>query len=148
VNAIRKIATLITFALGLALAAFALGSGTASADSGLNWDAVAKCESGGNWAANTGNGFYGGLQFKPATWTANGGVGSPHTASRAEQIRWRRTSWPSRAWVLWPTCGAGRYPRRSRPDPDLEHHHSGLVHHHRSRPGSPCAGTSAADRSG
>ena len=59
-NAIRKIATLITFALGLALAAFALGSGTASADSGFNWDAVAKCESGGNWAANTGNG-YGGL---------------------------------------------------------------------------------------
>jgi len=37
------------------------------ADSGVNWDAIAQCESGGNWAANTGNGFYGGLQFKQAT---------------------------------------------------------------------------------
>ena len=104
-NAIRKIATLITFALGLALAAFALGSGTASADSGLNWDAVAKCESGGNWAANTGNGFYGGLQFKPATWTANGGVGSPHTASRAEQIRVAENVVAKQGLGAWPTCG-------------------------------------------
>ena len=43
----------------------------------MNWDAIAQCESGGNWSTNTGNGHYGGLQFKPATWTSNGGVGSP-----------------------------------------------------------------------
>ena len=53
----------------------------------MNWDAIAQCESGGNWSTNTGNGHYGGLQFKPATWTSNGGVGSPATASREEQIR-------------------------------------------------------------
>ena len=105
-DAIRKIATLITFALGLALAAFALGSGTASADSGLNWDAVAKCESGGNWAANTGNGFYGGLQFKPATWTANGGSGSPAAASRGEQIRVARNVMRTQGIGAWPVCGS------------------------------------------
>ncbi len=51
-------------------------TGVAYAD-GMNWDAVAQCESGGNWHANTGNGFYGGLQFKPSTWAANGGIGDP-----------------------------------------------------------------------
>ena len=41
----------------------------------VNWDAIAQCESGGNWSTNTGNGTYGGLQFKQATWSSNGGVG-------------------------------------------------------------------------
>ena len=63
-SAIRRILTLagsiMGLALGLALAAFTLGSGTASADSGVNWDAIAQCESGGNWGINTGNGYYGG----------------------------------------------------------------------------------------
>ncbi len=104
-SAIRRIATLITLALGLALAAFALGGGTASADSSVNWDAVAKCESGGNWAANTGNGFYGGLQFKPATWAANGGVGAPHQASREEQIRVAEKVAAKQGMGAWPTCG-------------------------------------------
>ena len=53
----------------------------------MDWDAIAQCESGGNWSTNTGNGHYGGLQFKPSTWASNGGVGSPSTASREEQIR-------------------------------------------------------------
>ena len=49
----------------------------AQADTGgVNWDAVAACESGGNWAINTGNGFFGGLQFTLPTWRANGGVGN------------------------------------------------------------------------
>ncbi|HEX7740501.1 MAG TPA: transglycosylase family protein, partial [Marmoricola sp.] len=51
------------------------------------WDRIAACESGGNWAANTGNGYYGGLQFNLGTWRANGGTGRPDQASRAEQIR-------------------------------------------------------------
>lgn len=52
-------------------------AGVAHADNvAMGWDAVAQCESGGNWAADTGNGFYGGLQFKPSTWRAFGGVGS------------------------------------------------------------------------
>ena len=50
----------------LSLAPMALGIGAANADS-VNWDAIAACESGGNWAINTGNGYYGGLQFSPAT---------------------------------------------------------------------------------
>ncbi len=61
----------------LVVAPMALGTGTAAADSGVNWDAVAACESGGNWAINTGNGYYGGLQFTIGTWHANGGAGSP-----------------------------------------------------------------------
>ena len=60
----------------LAIVPMALSTGTAHADS-VNWDAIAQCESGGNWATNTGNGHYGGLQFKPATWASNGGVGNP-----------------------------------------------------------------------
>ena len=79
---IRRIVTLAALALGLALGALALGSGTASAAPGTNWDAIAQCESGGNWAINTGNGYYGGLQFSPATWKSNGGTGMPHQASR------------------------------------------------------------------
>ncbi|EUA42482.1 transglycosylase-like domain protein [Mycobacterium xenopi 4042] len=67
-------------------AAMALSTGIANADT-VNWDAVAQCESGGNWAADTGNGHYGGLQISQATWDANGGVGSPADASRQEQIR-------------------------------------------------------------
>ncbi|HEY4701909.1 MAG TPA: transglycosylase family protein, partial [Streptosporangiaceae bacterium] len=60
---------------GATLAAGGLLAGTASAAPDVNWDAVAACESGGNWATNTGNGFYGGLQYTLSTWHANGGVG-------------------------------------------------------------------------
>jgi resuscitation-promoting factor RpfC len=72
----------------------------------MNWDAVAQCESGGNWAANTGNGHYGGLQFKPATWSSNGGVGSPVFASRQEQIRVAENVLASQGAKAWPKCGA------------------------------------------
>ena len=77
---------------------------TADADS-VNWDAIAECESGGNWAINTGNGHYGGLQFKPATWKANGGVGNPATASRAEQIRVAENVLRTQGLKAWPKCG-------------------------------------------
>lgn len=77
---------------------------TANADS-VNWDAIAQCESGGNWQSNTGNGHYGGLQFKQATWTANGGVGNPATASRAEQIRVAENVLRTQGLKAWPTCG-------------------------------------------
>jgi hypothetical protein len=81
-----------------------LGAGTANADS-VNWDAVAACESGGNWAINTGNGYYGGLQFTQSTWTANGGTGSPHNASREEQIRVAENVLHSQGIGAWPVCG-------------------------------------------
>jgi resuscitation-promoting factor RpfC len=89
----------------LAVVPMALSTGTANADS-VNWDAIAACESGGNWSTNTGNGAYGGLQFKPATWSANGGVGSPATASRAEQIRVAENVLRTQGIKAWPKCSA------------------------------------------
>jgi hypothetical protein len=77
---------------------------TAQADS-VNWDAIAECESGGNWSINTGNGHYGGLQFKQATWAANGGAGNPATASRAEQIRVAENVLRTQGLKAWPKCG-------------------------------------------
>ena len=69
------------------------------------WDRVAACESGGNWAINTGNGYYGGLQFLPSTWRAVGGTGLPHQHSKAEQIR-RAEILKARAGLgQWPVCG-------------------------------------------
>lgn len=101
---IRKTFGLATFAGALVLAPMALGAGTANADS-VNWDAVANCESGGNWAINTGNGYYGGLQFNMGTWRANGGSGSPHNASREEQIRVANNVLHSQGIGAWPSCG-------------------------------------------
>lgn len=108
-TAIAKIFTRLLWAAAaagaVAAASLALAA-NASADSGVNWDAVAQCESGGNWSSNTGNGASGGLQFKQATWTANGGVGAPHQASRAEQIRVAENVLRTQGLGAWPTCGA------------------------------------------
>jgi resuscitation-promoting factor RpfC len=82
-------------------------TGVAYADS-VNWDAVAQCESGGNWSANTGNGFYGGLQFKQSTWEANGGVGSPAQASREQQIAVANRVLATQGPEAWPTCGGNQ----------------------------------------
>ena len=71
----------------------------------VNWDAIAQCESGGNWGISTGNGFSGGLQFTPSTWRANGGSGSPSGASREEQIRVAENVLHSQGIGAWPVCG-------------------------------------------
>lgn len=71
-----------------------------------NWDAIAQCESGGNWHANTGNGEYGGLQFKPSTWTRYGGVGNPAEASREQQIAVANRVFSEEGVEPWPKCGA------------------------------------------
>jgi hypothetical protein len=71
----------------------------------VNWDAIAGCESGGNWAINTGNGYSGGLQFNPGTWRSNGGWGSAHNASREEQIRVAENVLHSQGIGAWPVCG-------------------------------------------
>jgi hypothetical protein len=105
VKNIRKTIGLATFAGALAVAPLALGTGTASADGGVNWDAVAACESGGNWGTATGNGYYGGLQFTMGTWRANGGTGSPHKASREEQIRVAENVLRTQGIKAWPACG-------------------------------------------
>ena len=73
--------------------------------SSVNWDAVAHCESGGNWGTSTGNGFYGGLQFTLSTWHANGGAGMPQNASRAEQIAVAERVLASQGIGAWPVCG-------------------------------------------
>jgi hypothetical protein len=71
----------------------------------VNWDAIASCESGGNWAISTGNGYAGGLQFTPSTWHANGGWGSANGASRDEQIRVAENVLHSQGIGAWPVCG-------------------------------------------
>ena len=71
----------------------------------VNWDAIAQCESGGNWAISTGNGFAGGLQFTSSTWHGNGGSGSPASASREEQIRVAENVLHSQGIGAWPVCG-------------------------------------------
>jgi len=71
----------------------------------VNWDAIAQCESGGNWGINTGNGYGGGLQFTQGTWHANGGSGSPSGASREEQIRVAENVLHSQGIGAWPVCG-------------------------------------------
>jgi resuscitation-promoting factor RpfC len=81
-----------------------LSTGVAYAES-VNWDAVAECESGGNWHADTGNGFYGGLQFKQSTWDANGGHGNPADASREEQIAVAQRVLATQGPEAWPKCG-------------------------------------------
>jgi len=75
---------------------------------GLNWDAVAACESGGNWSINTGNGFYGGLQFDYSTWLSNGGGAyAPRAdlATRDQQIAIANKLYASRGASPWPVCG-------------------------------------------
>lgn len=72
--------------------------------SGGAWDKLASCESGGNWSINTGNGYYGGLQFNVGTWRSNGGSGYPHQASKAEQIRVAKNLHASRGFSPWPAC--------------------------------------------
>ena len=101
---IRKTVGLATIAGALAVAPMALATGTANADS-VNWDAVAACESGGNWTINTDNGYYGGLQFTMGTWRSNGGSGSPHNANRQEQIRVAENVLRSQGIGAWPSCG-------------------------------------------
>ena len=93
-------------ALALAGGAMAMSVAPASAASGHTWDALAQCESGGNWSINTGNGFKGGLQFTSSTWKAYGGTGSAHNASKAEQIRVAEKVKAGQGWGAWPACSA------------------------------------------
>ena len=82
-------------------------TGVAYAD-GMDWNAVAQCESGGNWRADTGNGFYGGLQFKQSTWDENGGMGNPAFASRDQQIAVANRVLATQGPEAWPKCGGNQ----------------------------------------
>jgi hypothetical protein len=72
--------------------------------SDADFDRLAQCESGGRWNLNSGNGYYGGLQFSAGTWRSHGGTGLPSDHSRAEQIAVGRTQWRESGWRAWPSC--------------------------------------------
>jgi cell wall-associated NlpC family hydrolase len=109
------------------LAAGGLLAGTASAAPDVNWDAVAACESGGNWAANTGNGFYGGLQYTLSTWHANGGLGNPASATREQQISVAQRVLTTQGIGAWPVCG--RHASDSAPATPAKHTAPALPKH-------------------
>lgn len=73
---------------------------------GSVWDNLAACEAGGNWAINTGNGYYGGLQFNLGSWQGVGGSGLPSQASREEQIMRGQMLQARSGWGAWPACSA------------------------------------------
>ena len=76
-----------------------------SADPPLGvWDDLAQCESGGDWSINTGNGYYGGLQFSLSSWRAVGGEGYPNENTRAEQIHRAELLLEEAGWGAWPSC--------------------------------------------
>ncbi len=100
---------------GAAPAAAPASSSTTASPSALpsgsaNWAAIAACESGGNWSADTGNGFYGGLQFTQGTWDAYGGgqyASSANEASASQQVAVAERVLAGQGIGAWPVCGAG-----------------------------------------
>lgn len=81
----------------------------AATASGSVWDTIAACESSGNWAINTGNGYYGGLQFSSSTWLGFGGgayAPTANLASRDQQIQIAEKVLASQGWGAWPACSA------------------------------------------
>ncbi|MGV3760165.1 MAG: transglycosylase family protein, partial [Actinomycetota bacterium] len=81
------------------------GPGNGDPEDPASWDRLAGCESGGNWAINTGNGYYGGLQFSLSSWQAVGGTGYPHEHSRETQIEMgKRLYYSGGGWSHWPGC--------------------------------------------
>jgi Transglycosylase-like domain len=89
-----------------AVAPNASGSGYNDPNNPAAWDRLAQCESGGNWAANTGNGYYGGIQFSLASWQGVGGPGRPDQASRETQIAMGQRLWNQGGWGHWPACSS------------------------------------------
>lgn len=106
----------VATAAAAALAYGVLAAPMASAAPDSVWDKLAQCESSGNWSINTGNGFYGGLQFTPSTWRAFGGKGMPHQASRAEQIAVAERTLATQGWNAWPSCSRKIGARQHGPD--------------------------------
>ncbi|MCU1522103.1 MAG: transglycosylase [Arthrobacter sp.] len=100
----------ITFAAvsiaGVALSATSANAAVPGSPATNVWDSLAQCESSGNWAINTGNGYAGGLQFSPGTWAAYGGTGSAANASREQQISVAERVQAGQGWGAWPACAA------------------------------------------
>jgi hypothetical protein len=90
-------------------AAAPVSAAAPASSGGVNWPAIAACESGGNWSANTGNGFYGGLQFTEQTWLGYGGgqyAPSANQATEAQQIAVAERVLAGQGIGAWPVCGA------------------------------------------
>ncbi|RPE43312.1 LysM domain-containing protein [Streptomyces sp. Ag109_O5-1] len=107
-RAIRAVA--VAGVTGVAVAAPLMAAGSASAATASEWDTVAKCESGGNWSINTGNGYYGGLQFSASTWAAYGGTAyapQANQATKAQQITIAEKVLAAQGKGAWPVCGTG-----------------------------------------
>ncbi len=123
-NQVRTTAVLAGAALLAPLGLLAATGNAAAADSGV-WDRIAQCESGGNWHINTGNGYYGGLQFAASTWRAYGGTAYAATAdqaSKSQQIAVATKVQSAQGWGAWPVCSAragasGSAPAASAADP-------------------------------
>ncbi|MFI6471740.1 transglycosylase family protein [Streptomyces sp. NPDC050516] len=95
---------------GAAVAAPLMAAGNASAASVQTWDAVAQCESGGNWSINTGNGYYGGLQFSQSSWAAAGGTqyaSRADLATKGQQIATAEKLLAIQGPGAWGCAGAG-----------------------------------------
>lgn len=115
------------------MTASSASAATAGARAGVDWDAIARCESGGRWNADTGNGYYGGLQFDAATWRSNGGLDYAPRADRAtreQQIAVAEHLQARRGLAPWPACGARAarggdhatsHDRAPRPAPERSH---------------------------
>lgn len=104
----RKMSAATRHIARVAIAGVAVGAPLAIAAtpaSATNWDAIAQCESSGNWSTSTGNGYYGGLQFSQSTWRAYGGTGNPANASREQQIAVAERVLQGQGIGAWPHCG-------------------------------------------
>ena len=84
----------------------ALLGAAAPAQAADKWDQLVECEASGDWSANTGNGFSGGLQFTPSTWAAFGGTGNAANASASEQKAVAERVLAEQGWGAWPACSA------------------------------------------
>ena len=119
-RAVRGIAKVVV-AGAIVAVPLSIAATPASADtSSVNWDAIAQCESGGNWHADTGNGYHGGLQFSQSTWQANGGTGDAANASREQQIAVAERVAATQGMHAWPVCSL----RAGQADHSTTTHHS------------------------
>jgi len=110
----------VSLLAGLSVAGASLLGAAAPAQAAnlQDWEKIAACESDGNWSTNTGNGFYGGLQFSETSWRGVGGTGLPHQASKAEQIARAEKLQDLQGWGAWPVCSkkAGLSGKDAAPD--------------------------------
>lgn len=103
-----KLAGSALFAGAVATGGTLLTAPAAQAATPAQWEQVAQCESGGNWSINTGNGYYGGLQFSAQTWSGHGGgefASTADQATRDQQIQVAERVLQSQGPGAWPNCG-------------------------------------------